>query len=46
MMWHGARNKAFALESIVMETLIAMRRAGGNIIFTYFTPQILEWLKK
>lgn len=28
MLWHGAKNGAFNLNAIVMETLTSMRRAG------------------
>ncbi|CAD5118922.1 DgyrCDS7597 [Dimorphilus gyrociliatus] len=46
MMWHGAKGGAFDLKSIVFETLMSMRRAGADMILTYFAPNILEWLKK
>lgn len=29
MLWHGAKNGAFNLNAIVMETLTSMRRAGN-----------------
>ncbi len=29
---------------IVFETLIAMRRAGADLILTYFAPQVAAWL--
>lgn len=32
MLWHGAKNGAFNLNDIVMETLTSMRRAGRNKI--------------
>jgi porphobilinogen synthase len=28
----------------VLETLIGIRRAGADIILTYFAPQVAEWL--
>jgi delta-aminolevulinic acid dehydratase/porphobilinogen synthase len=28
-----------------METIASMRRAGVDIIITYYTPKILDWLK-
>lgn len=31
MLWHGAKNGAFDLKAIVMESLTAMRRAGNGI---------------
>lgn len=30
MLWHGAKNGAFNLNNIVMETLTSMRRAGRS----------------
>lgn len=44
MLHHGAAAGAFDLKAIVMETLTAMRRSGADIIITYFTPQLLDWL--
>lgn len=34
MLWHGAKNGAFNLNNIVMETLTSMRRAGTKKIET------------
>jgi len=44
MLWHAAANGAFDLKTAVLETLSGMRRAGADIIITYFTPRMLEWL--
>ena len=30
---------------IVLESLTAIRRAGADIILTYFAPQAAEWLR-
>uniref|UniRef100_A0A7N6BWD6 Delta-aminolevulinic acid dehydratase n=1 Tax=Anabas testudineus TaxID=64144 RepID=A0A7N6BWD6_ANATE len=46
MMWHGAQAGAFDLRAAVMEAMTAFRRAGADIIITYFTPQLLTWLKE
>uniref|UniRef100_A0A8C2ZRT7 Delta-aminolevulinic acid dehydratase n=1 Tax=Cyclopterus lumpus TaxID=8103 RepID=A0A8C2ZRT7_CYCLU len=46
MMWHGAQAGAFDLRAAVMEAMTAFRRAGADIIITYFTPQLLSWLKE
>ncbi|KAM9337905.1 delta-aminolevulinic acid dehydratase-like [Symphorus nematophorus] len=46
MMWHGAQAGAFDLQAAVMETMTAFRRAGADIIITYYTPQLLSWLKE
>lgn len=31
-------------KEIVLETMKCFKRAGINMIITYFTPQLLEWL--
>jgi porphobilinogen synthase len=46
MLWHGANNKVFDLRSILIETIHSMRRSGADIIISYYTPQILEWIKE
>ncbi|XP_077593171.1 delta-aminolevulinic acid dehydratase [Stigmatopora nigra] len=46
MMWHGAQAGAFDLKAAVMEAMTAFRRAGADIIITYYTPQLLNWLKE
>ncbi len=30
--------------AVVLETLLGIRRAGADIILTYFAPQVAEWL--
>ncbi|XP_062929945.1 delta-aminolevulinic acid dehydratase [Mobula hypostoma] len=45
MLWHGAQAGAFNLKTAVMEALTSFRRAGADIIITYYVPQILSWLK-
>lgn len=42
MLWHGANNGAFNLNDVLMETLKSMRRAGSDVIITYFTPLVLD----
>ena len=32
-------------KAVVMETLIGIRRAGADVILTYFAPQVAEWLR-
>lgn len=44
MLWHGAKANAFDLRAILVETIHSMRRAGADIIISYYTPLILEWL--
>ncbi|UJR16080.1 hypothetical protein I4U23_002993 [Adineta vaga] len=46
MLWHAACANAFDLRTAVIESLTGMRRAGADILITYFTPQLLEWLKE
>ncbi|XP_042769169.1 delta-aminolevulinic acid dehydratase isoform X2 [Panthera leo] len=46
MLWHGARAGAFDLKAAVLEAMTAFRRAGADIIITYYTPQLLQWLKE
>uniref|UniRef100_A0A8C1R6F3 Delta-aminolevulinic acid dehydratase n=1 Tax=Cyprinus carpio TaxID=7962 RepID=A0A8C1R6F3_CYPCA len=46
MLWHGAEAGAFDLRTAVMEAMTAFRRAGADIIITYYTPQLLTWLKE
>ncbi|KAG0227205.1 delta-aminolevulinic acid dehydratase [Mortierella sp. GBAus27b] len=46
MIWHAAKAGVFDLKTGVMETMDGFIRAGANVILTYYTPQILEWLKE
>ena len=46
MLHHGAKNGAFDLERVLLETLQCMRRAGSDLIISYFTPQVLEWMRR
>uniref|UniRef100_A0A8C7F5A0 porphobilinogen synthase n=1 Tax=Oncorhynchus kisutch TaxID=8019 RepID=A0A8C7F5A0_ONCKI len=46
MLWHGAQAGAFDLRTAVLESMTAFRRAGADIIITYYTPQLLTWLKE
>uniref|UniRef100_A0A8C3KJE6 Delta-aminolevulinic acid dehydratase n=3 Tax=Neoaves TaxID=3078114 RepID=A0A8C3KJE6_9CHAR len=46
MLWHGAQAGAFSLQAAVMEAVTAFRRAGADAIITYFTPQLLRWLRE
>jgi porphobilinogen synthase len=40
----GANAGAFDLKAAVLETMTAFLRAGCEIVISYFTPQILDWL--
>ncbi|KAL4219157.1 hypothetical protein ACF0H5_021739 [Mactra antiquata] len=46
MLYHGAKAGAFNLQTTLLEVLSSMRRAGADIIISYFTPQLLEWLSE
>ncbi len=45
MLLHAAQAGAFDLKTAVLEALTGIRRAGANIIITYFAPQLLDWLQ-
>jgi porphobilinogen synthase len=45
MLWHAAAAGAVDLRAGVIETMTAFRRAGADIIITYYTPRILQWMK-
>lgn len=45
MLYHAAQAGVFDLRTGVNESIISLRRAGADIIITYFTPQILQWLR-
>ncbi|XP_015927299.1 delta-aminolevulinic acid dehydratase [Parasteatoda tepidariorum] len=45
MLYRAAEAGVFTLQDAAMETLTSMRRAGADVIITYFVPQLLlEWL--
>lgn len=46
MLYHGAHAGAFNLRTTLTEVLTSMRRAGADVIISYYTPQILQWLKE
>ncbi|KAJ3196666.1 hypothetical protein HK101_008120 [Irineochytrium annulatum] len=45
MIWHAAQNGVFDLRAGVLEATQSALRAGANIIITYYTPQLLDWLE-
>ncbi|CAG8448380.1 4979_t:CDS:2 [Diversispora eburnea] len=45
MIWHSAEAKVFDLKTAVFESIDGFLRAGANIIITYYTPQLLDWLE-
>ena len=46
MLHHAAAAGAINLETTLMEVLTCMRRAGVDVVISYFTPKILEMIKK
>lgn len=46
MIHYGATAGAFDLKSVLLEILHSMRRAGADIIITYYAPQLLNWMKE
>ncbi|KAF9187366.1 hypothetical protein BGZ51_001333 [Haplosporangium sp. Z 767] len=46
MIWYAAKAGVFDLKTGVMESMDGFIRAGANFVLTYYTPQILEWLKE
>lgn len=45
LLHHGSRAGAIDLKTAVMEVMTSFKRAGASIIITYFTPQLLKWIK-
>jgi porphobilinogen synthase len=41
----AAKKKWINEKEIVLESLTAMKRAGANIIFTYYARDVLKWMK-
>lgn len=46
MLWHAAAAGSFELKRAVIESITCLRRAGAEIIITYYTPKLLEWLSE
>ena len=45
MLTHSAKAGAFNLQSAVTEALISMRRAGADVIISYFVPKVYALIK-
>lgn len=45
MIKHAALANAIDEKQVVLETMTAFKRAGADLIITYYAPQILDWLK-
>lgn len=46
MIYHASEHGSLDLERGIFEVLTSMRRAGADVIITYFTPLILQFLQK
>ncbi|KAJ3155938.1 hypothetical protein HDU89_005501 [Geranomyces variabilis] len=46
MLWHAAQAGALDLKPAVLESLESGLRAGANILITYYTPLLLDWLSE
>ncbi len=45
MLKHAAAAGALSEQAAALESLLAIRRAGADFIFTYFAPQAAAWVK-
>jgi len=45
-LWHGAQAGAVDLKSAVTESFQSLRRAGCDVIITYYALHVLKWLKE
>ena len=45
MLTHAAKAGAFNLKAAVKESLVSMRRAGADVIISYFTPKVSSLFK-
>ena len=44
-MLHAAAQRGWLdLQAAAMETTCAIKRAGADLIVTYFAPRLLDWL--
>jgi porphobilinogen synthase len=44
MLHYGAKAGAYDLKTVLEETLMSMKRAGADVIISYFTPTLLDWM--
>ncbi|CAG2184255.1 unnamed protein product, partial [Oppiella nova] len=45
MVMTAAKHGVFDLRQSVMETMTSFKRAGADVIITYFTPYLLKWIR-
>ncbi len=46
MLHAAAQTGGLELKPAVLESLTGIKRAGADIIFTYFAPQVAQWLRE
>ena len=46
MLYHASEKGIVDLKSGVLESLESALRAGANILITYYTPWVLEWMNE
>jgi porphobilinogen synthase len=44
MIYHSAAKGSFDLKTIVLESVYSLRRAGADIILSYYTPKLLDYI--
>lgn len=44
MLHYASENGAINLKNVLSEILLSMRRAGADVIISYYTPIILDWI--
>lgn len=44
MIKHAAAAGTLDLKSVVLESLVGIKRAGANMVLTYCAPQVAEWI--
>jgi porphobilinogen synthase len=46
-MLHAAAERGWVdLKAAALETTYAIRRAGADLVLTYFAPKLVEWLRE
>ncbi|KAF2356727.1 Delta-aminolevulinic acid dehydratase [Trinorchestia longiramus] len=46
MLYHAAEKGVFELRRTLSEVFRSMRRAGADVIISYYTPLVLQWLQE
>ena len=46
MLYHASQAGAFDKKKTIFEVMQSFRRAGADVIISYFTPILLEWLQE